>query len=746
MATMTQPTAQPRPANPPGGAPQPSSGGGFMAASIDPVKLLKQYWPWLAAAVVAGCVMGAVAHVVLKRVYPLYTAQTVLKVNPVLREGSDVGGETVGMSGEAEMSRFMYTQVQEITSKRNLSDAVRDPAVRNDTNWAKKFVKSSGTYDESKAARRLEKRVVSARVVPETVLITISATTGDPKDAAAISSAVGKAYLTRLTQASSSETTNHLEVLTRQLKTLENDKTALERRMQRLLLDSSIESVEFNLTDSSQKIEQLNRIISVVKQENEEAKERLSQYESLMTQPGGVTYPDYLRSEVAKDATMYVHDQQLASLRSALQGARARFGPNHVEVRRLEAAVRASEQTRQQDEQRLLAEKFASLVEFTRESIRGNEARLRESEEELRSAMTRSGELTRLIEEYEILKKDAERKGEEMEKLNAMIGDRRALLDRDISRRVVVYQAATTPELPSFPKLALMIPAFAVVTLGLVAGIVLLRELLEQRVRTPADVALMARMRVIGVIPDLSEDPSKPSSADTAVRERPHGAIAEQFRQMRSTVLRTCNLDGKKTLLITSGLPGSGTTMVVANIGRLVAALDRRVLIIDANLRRPRQHAVFGFDEGPGLGEILTGGATLASAARPVPDAPTLRVLTAGAKGSRVYERLNSEAMTRLLEEAKGEYDVILIDTAPMTVAGDAVVLANRCDACALVVRAFAETRGLLSRVRGQLADTRSEFLGVIVNGVKSSAGGYFKRNFQLSHDYHGPEMEKPAA
>lgn len=745
MATMTHPTAQPRPASSPGAAPPPG-GGGFSAASIDPVKLLKQYWPWLVAAVVAGCVMGAIAHVVLRRVYPLYTAQTVLKVNPVLEQGTDVGGGTVGKLGEAEVSRFMYTQVQEILSKRNFSDAVRDPTIRNDTSWAKKFVKSNGTYDESKAARRLEKRVVSARVVPETVLITISATTGDPKDAAAIASTVGKAYLTRLTQMSSGETTNHLEVLTRQLKTLENDKTALERRMQRLLVDSSIESIEFNLTDSSQKIEQLNRIISIVKQDTEEARERLAQYESLMTQPGGVTYPDYLRSEVAKEATMYVHDQNLAQLRSALQGARARFGPNHVEVRRLEAAVRASEQTRQQDEQRLLAEKFAALVEFTRESIRGNEAKLRESDEELRSAMTRSGELTRLIEEYEILKKDAERKGEEMEKLNAIIGDRRALLDRDISRRVAVYQAATTPELPSFPKLALMIPAFAVVTLGLVAGIVLLRELLEQRVRTPADVALMARMKVIGVIPDLSEDPSTPSSADTAVRERPHGAISEQFRQMRSTVLRTCNMDGKKTLLITSGLPGSGTTMVVANVARLLAALDRRVLVIDANLRRPRQHAVFGLDEGPGLGEILTGAATLENAARPIADAPTLRVLTAGAKASRVYERLNSEAMTRLLEDAKRDFDVVLIDTAPMTVAGDAVVLANRCDACALVVRAFAETRGLLSRVRGQLADTRAEFLGVIVNGVKSSAGGYFKRNFQLSHEYHGAEAEKPAA
>lgn len=747
MATTSSQTMPARPAGPQGGhgAPAPAHGVGRFNPTIDPIRLLKQYWPWLAGAVAAGCVIGAVSHVIFKRVMPLYTATTVLKVSPPPETAEDLGQLTVSkLSSEAEIDRFMYTQVQEIISKRNFAEAARDPTIRNDTAWAKKFVER-GTYDESRAARRLEKRVVGARVVPETQYVTISATTMDPKDAVAISQTVAKTYLTRVNQSSSADFTQTMEVMSRQLKNLENEQTTIERRMQRILVDSSIESVEFNLTESSQKMENLSRLQAVIKTDIEDAKERLAQYEQMMTQPGGVSYPDYLRSEVQREPGMYAHAQTLAQFTSALQAARSRFGPNHVEVRRLEASVSATEQTMKQDEQRLLAEKFGALVQFTRETIRANEAKIRELDEEMRAAMTRSGELTRLIEEYSLLKKDSERKGDMKEELNQKIGNLRGLIDREASRRVRVHQAATTPEVPTFPVLKVMIPAGAVLTLGFVAGFIFLREMLEQRVRTPADVAILPRTRVLGVISDVSEDLSAPTCAENAVKERPEGALAEQIRQIRANILRIGGLDGKRVLLLTSGLPGSGTTTIAVNASRLVAALDRRVLLIDANLRRPKVHQVFGMPEGPGLGEALAGAVTLADAARET-DLPTLRVLTAGAKPARAYERLNSESMNRLLDEARAAYDLVIVDSPPMTVAGDACVLANRCDASALIVRAFCETRGLVSRVRNQLGESRAEVLGVIVNGVKSAAGGYFRRNIQISHQYGAAPTTPPAA
>jgi Mrp family chromosome partitioning ATPase len=92
--------------------------------------------------------------------------------------------------------------------------------------------------------------------------------------------------------------------------------------------------------------------------------------------------------------------------------------------------------------------------------------------------------------------------------------------------------------------------------------------------------------------------------------------------------------------------------------------------------------------------------------------------------------------MTALLAEAKSRYDLVLIDTAPAIVAGDGLALAQRCDASLLVVRAMGEKRGLVARVRNELSETRGEFLGVLVNAVRASPGGYLKGNLRAAQEY----------
>ena len=88
------------------------------------------------------------------------------------------------------------------------------------------------------------------------------------------------------------------------------------------------------------------------------------------------------------------------------------------------------------------------------------------------------------------------------------------------------------------------------------------------------------------------------------------------------------------------------------------------------------------------------------------------------------------------IRDACAKYDLVIVDTAPAMVAGDGLALASRCDSVVLVVRALAEKRGLVARIRDQLADTRAEFLGVVVNAVKASAGGYLRRNIRTSYEY----------
>jgi capsular exopolysaccharide synthesis family protein len=159
------------------------------------------------------------------------------------------------------------------------------------------------------------------------------------------------------------------------------------------------------------------------------------------------------------------------------------------------------------------------------------------------------------------------------------------------------------------------------------------------------------------------------------------------------------------------------------------------VLIIDANFRRPSLHRIMGLQESPGLADLLAGRRELDAVVQAT-STPNLDLLSAGSKEVRVFERLSAQSMSELLTVARARYDIVLIDVAPVVVAGDAMGLAQKCDATVLVVRANAEKRGMVARVRNELSDTRSEFLGVVVNGVRSAAGGYMKGNIKAAAEY----------
>jgi capsular exopolysaccharide synthesis family protein len=287
----------------------------------------------------------------------------------------------------------------------------------------------------------------------------------------------------------------------------------------------------------------------------------------------------------------------------------------------------------------------------------------------------------------------------------------------------------------AFPQWRLLIPAGVVSVLGLVTGIVFLRELVDQRVKGPADIAILPRTRLLGWIPDSAEDPAGAGAAETAFRDRSKGVVAESFRQVRGTLLKRITVADQRTVLVMGGLPGSGATTIVANLALSLATAERRVLVIDANFRRPAMHRVFGLQESPGLADVLGASRTLAEVVQATSTA-NLDVLTAGSKEHRIYERLSTLSMGELLAQVRTKYDVIFIDVAPAIVAGDGQALAQKCDASILVVRAMSEKRGMVNRIKNELTDARGEFLGVIVNAVRASAGGYMKGNMKVSHEY----------
>ncbi|TVQ63925.1 MAG: polysaccharide biosynthesis tyrosine autokinase [Phycisphaerales bacterium] len=739
MTTIPQnPTAAPA-------APRPAPGGAtgaapnLLGATIDPVRLFKQYYRWLIVAGLVGIILGVGVFFPLRRYAPQFRATTYFRITPVIDSPVASPTQTLGgRGGEAEMSMFMYSQVQDMLSERVLSTAAArgGDIERQAPQWSRKFRSGSdGAYDATSAALAL-RDVVTARVLPDTQYISLSARYRDRVEATVIANGVAQAYIRQLNARTRADFLEQEESINQQLRRMRDEKQRLDQRAARLLGDNKIESIDYRQSEAQTQINTLTPQLGAVQAQLEVTRDRLRTYETSLTAPGGATYPEYLREEVQRDPVITRHNQDLAALRTSLRTMLEDLGPQHLEIRRIESRIRAVEIERASDEQRLLSDRFSALIDGTRQQIRSYEAQQRDLQEQINGALLRANELTMLLDEFRNIRAESDRYAAQIADLVRSQEDLRAITERRVANRVAEVIPATIPDSPVFPRLILIVPLVTFFVVGLVTGLILLRELLEQRVRAPADVAMIPRTRLLGVIPDISEDPSRPVDIEHVLRDKPDGVISEQIRQLRTNILKRIDGRGPCAVLVTSGLPGSGTTSILANLARSCAALDQRVLYIDANMRRPNASAVFGLSESPGLGEVLAGGTTLDKAVQRT-DLDTLHLLAAGAQSTRIYERLNSAAMTSLIEEAKRSYALVLIDSPPMAVAGDALVLASRVDATALVVRTLAETRGLIARVHAQLSDTKSELLGVIVNGVKSSSGGYFRKNYKLTHEYH---------
>ncbi|MCP4797208.1 MAG: CpsD/CapB family tyrosine-protein kinase [Phycisphaeraceae bacterium] len=188
-------------------------------------------------------------------------------------------------------------------------------------------------------------------------------------------------------------------------------------------------------------------------------------------------------------------------------------------------------------------------------------------------------------------------------------------------------------------------------------------------------------------------------------------------------------------MLFAAGMPDAGTTSVVLNLASTAAAAGRSVAIVDANFRRPRIGTILGLDpEDAGFGDVLCGAASIGDVIQTTSDG--ISVVPVGTSANRVVERFDGESAGHSLKELGERFDVVLIDGPPLVVASESMSIAHAVDATVLVVRAFAEHRGLVARLIRQLSEHSGVLLGVVLNRPRNTAGGYFRRNYEAIAAY----------
>jgi polysaccharide biosynthesis transport protein len=425
-----------------------------------------------------------------------------------------------------------------------------------------------------------------------------------------------------------------------------------------------------------------------------------------------------------------------ADLRIQVAELNTQFGPSYPKLTQLNNQLKEVD-TQIQLEMRKIASK-----------VRGQYTAALQRENMLRDALEKqkqeANKLNESAIEYNLLKRDSESYRQLYEGLLEKMKE--ASVSAGLkSNNFRIIDNARLPASPVEPNIPRNL-GFAFV-LGLTSGVGLafLLEGLDNTVRTTEQAQMISGYPPLGMIPLGSKGGREGSNAKRLVlassneavelvtQVRPQSQMAESYRALRTSLLLSNLGAPPKVIMITSALPQEGKSTTSINCAVVLAQKGVRVLLIDADLRRPSIHKTLGMGPRSGLSNVLTGSTTLQQAITRTPILPNLHVLPAGTPPPNPAELLASTNMRDMLAELRDQYDHIVLDTPPTLSVTDAVVLSPRADAIVLVIRSGKTTKQALRRSRDILMQVNAKVSGILLNAVDLSSPDYY-----YYYEYHG--------
>jgi capsular exopolysaccharide synthesis family protein len=327
------------------------------------------------------------------------------------------------------------------------------------------------------------------------------------------------------------------------------------------------------------------------------------------------------------------------------------------------------------------------------------------------------------------------------------------LTEAQSTDNIVIMESATVPAAPVSPRVLVNTLLATVVGALAALGIVFLIEYLDDRVQTPEDLRRIADVPVLGAIgktpgagnsrrgrkrghaaPDQEDGPEQLISL-----AEPRHPIVEAYRRMR-TNLQYYNLDrGVKSLVVTSAESSEGKSVTSANLAVVMAQSGLRVALVDADLRKPRQHHIFGIKRQPGLAEALVTGELTPALLQSIPQVPNLQVLTCGESVPNPAEVLGSHRFQQLMAQLGEQSDIIIYDTPPLLAVTDAQVVGRVGDGVLLVINTQQTSGAAVHRALENLAQVNVPVMGAVLNRLSGSGRSYYYYYYYYTYgNYYG--------
>jgi polysaccharide biosynthesis transport protein len=679
------------------------------------------------------------------RMRPVYIARATIEID---RENNNIlpFQGTDAYDSMMDLDNYIETQSKVLTSETLALQTIRNTGLAANPEFSAGGVPSEAIATGSLANQKRPPEVatflgsLSVKRIPSSRLMEVSYESTDPVLAARILNAHLDNFKAQNIQSRYEATLEATRFLTSQLNELKLTVKQSEDARINYERQNQIWSVDDKSNITTQRLADLDKQLTDAQGETLK-KQALYEY----AKAGDIDAVPEIRS----DPLLQDLQKKRADLAVQFTEAVNQYGPNFPKVLRLQAQIK------EVDDQ--VARESKGIVLQLESDYR--EAKQRE--ELIRQALeVQKAETNNMAEkmvQYNILKRESEADKTLYEGLLTKLKEA-GISEGLKSSNLRVVDPAMIPSYPARPAKARNIAlAFLV---GLVGGIglALLREYLDNTVKTPDDIETLTRLPSLAVVPAFGDGGSRkrrmgffggPSTnghekrIELVAQHLPKSQMSEAFRALRTALLLSQPDHPPQVILVTSALPREGKTTAAANLAVTLAQLGDKTVLVDADLRKPGVGRLLNLGTGKyaGLSSYLAGVSTLDLVTVPHPAIPNLAAIPTGPLPPNPADLLSSHKLADAIAELRTKYKFVVIDSPPIMAATDAVILSVQADGVLLVVRSGETPKEAFTRTRDLLISVKSRLLGVVLNAVDASAPDYYYsyRYYPYSYGY-GPQ------
>lgn len=677
------------------------------------------------------------------RMQPVYIATSRIEID---RETSNILPFQNTDDYTMDLENYIETQSKILTSETLALQTVRSGILSNQADFASDPTASdafaTGSLANMKPPPELGAFLASLSVkrVPNSRLMDVSFESTSPLQAAQIVNAHIKNFIEQNFQSRYEATTRASTWLTDQLNELkirvekaEDARIAYERQNQIWALDD-----KQNVT--TQRFGDLNKQLTDAQSERMR-KQSLFEF----AKAGDLDSVPQIRDNSAVQDIL----RKRSDVNNQYTDSLNQYGPNFPKVQRLQAQLKELDAAADKEKKAVIARLESEY----------REARQREDllTKALDQQKTEVNQMSERLVQYSILKREAEANKALYDGLLTKLKE--AGISAGLrSSNIRIVDPAMVPTYPARPAKTRNIALSFVI--GLVGGIglALLREYMDNTVKSPDDIEALVRLPSLAVVPAFSESNGdrprskllKGSSSnghekriELVAQHLPKSQMSEAFRALRTALLLSQADHPPQVILVTSALPREGKTTAAANLAVTLAQLGDRTLLIDADLRKPGVGRLLSLGNGKyaGLSSYLAGVSSLDLVTIQHPAIPNLSAIPTGPLPPNPADLLSSKKLTEAIAELRTKFKFIVIDSPPIMAATDAVILSVKTDGVLLVVRSGETPKEAFTRTRDLLLSVKCHLLGVVLNAVDSTAPDYYYsyRYYPYSQGY-GPQ------